>query len=202
MHCRRERGDILGGGDRDHVDRTPPLPKAAEDVDAGHVRQVDVEQDEVRLEPGREVEGLVAGPGDANDLEATDLLGVEAMQVGDPEVVVDDECPDHRALAGARRPASAPAPAAPGDGCPGPAAERGSLTLKSAPPSFRIAISPPWRLTTCWTRARPSPRIGWEPGSFVVKPSSKIRSTLAGATPGPESPTRMSTPPSLTPPAP
>lgn len=73
-------------------------------------------------------------------------------------------------------------------GCVGPA-RTGSTIRKAAPPPGRSATPrvPPWALTIPWQMLRPSPVPS--PAGLVVKKGSKIRSAMAGATPGPLSAT-------------
>src|SRR6266511_152257 len=152
------------------------LAQPAQDLEAAHVRQVDVEQDEIGLQSGHEVERFHSGVRLADDAEAHDTLDVRAVHGRRHVVVVDDERADHRAPASTR--------------------ERwcGRKAVKTAPPSFSTLIVPSRRRSTCVTGASPRPRRPVRVATFVVKPSWKISSTASGSMPGPESCTRTSTP--------
>src|SRR5207253_3183959 len=69
----------------------------------------------------------------------------------------------------------------------------GSRTTKVAPFPGALCswISPPWRATSEWAMASPSP-VPW-PTAFVVKKGSKTRSHSSGAMPGPLSLTSTNT---------
>jgi lysyl-tRNA synthetase class 2 len=81
----------LGGG-REHDDVTA---QPGHDGGPRRVQEVLVQQHEVGPQPPGELDGLGGGVGDARDLEVRDPAGVPRVEVGDPEVVVDDEHPDH-----------------------------------------------------------------------------------------------------------
>ena len=57
--------------------------------------QVHVEQDQLRLQLAGRRQRLGAGAGDADRAKAVDLLDEPAVDLGDHEVVVDDEHVTH-----------------------------------------------------------------------------------------------------------
>ena len=73
-------------------DRRPQPPQ---DLQAGHVRQVDVEQDEVRVQPVDLRERLRAGGRRPDHLEAVERRHEPGVHLRDHEVVVDDQDADH-----------------------------------------------------------------------------------------------------------
>ena len=79
-----------------------PTPVAAgsqllQHFQARHVRQVHVEQDQLRPQFAGRRQRLGAGAGHADRAEAVDLFDEPAVDLGDHEVVVDDEHVTHRA---------------------------------------------------------------------------------------------------------
>src|SRR6266511_1802035 len=89
---------VLGRRDRDHVHRRRArLAKRAQDFEPADVGQVDVEEDEVRLEAPRELDRLPAGVSFADDLEAVHALDIRPVHRGGHVIVVHDERSDHRA---------------------------------------------------------------------------------------------------------
>ena len=145
--------DIAGGGDGDHVDRWMILlAKTLQHLESAHVWKVDVQQRKVRSELIDRVQCALAGMHASGDLEAGHPLHVRRVQVGDPEVVIDDQGADQ---------------------C-GEATFSGMRTVKRAPPSLTTLTDPPWRSATCRTSARPKPRRFLPGPSLVLKPSWKI----------------------------
>src|SRR5437762_1242778 len=122
------------------------------DLEPAHVWKVDVQQRKVRSELIDRVQCAVAGMHASGDLEAGHPLHVRRVQVGDPEVVIDDQGADQ---------------------C-GEATFSGMRTVKRAPPSLTTLTDPPWRSATCRTSARPKPRRFLPGPSLVLKPSWKI----------------------------
>ncbi|GIH63595.1 hypothetical protein Msi02_44120 [Microbispora siamensis] len=81
-----------GGGEHDHMPA-----EVRDDRGAWRVRKVLVEQHEVGSQPPGERDGLGGGVGDARHLEPRHPPDIARVEVGDAEVVVDDENPDHGA---------------------------------------------------------------------------------------------------------
>src|SRR5438132_1736077 len=175
LHRGPQRVDVLCGRDGDYVDRRLMGAKSPDHVQAGYVRQIDVQQHELRLQPVDEEQCLGAGVRFADHAEAGYALGVRPMDGRGHEVVVDDEDVEHVAATWRSR-------------C-------GRNAVKTAPPSFSTRTQPPRRRFTVWlTSARPRPRRPVPAATFVVKPSRKMTSISAGSMPGPVSRTRTSTP--------
>ena len=96
VHRRAQRLDIFRRCDRDDVDlRLRALAQLAHDLQATHVRQVDVEQDEIRPKSLDGGQGIHSGMRLADDLEAGHALDERTVNARDHEVVVDDEDTDH-----------------------------------------------------------------------------------------------------------
>src|SRR5262249_54193582 len=134
-----------------------------------YVRQVEVQQQQVRPQAVHLIQGLAARVGLADQGEAWQALDVGAVQVGNPEVVIDHERPDHFATA----------------------TRSGSLAVNTAPCSPATVTSPPLRRAASRASARPIPRRRLPVLALVLNPSTKTRSRSATGTPGPESCTRI-----------
>src|SRR5258708_9327863 len=100
-------------------------------LQAGQVRQVDVQQHQVRPQPVDALECLSSGVGSPCDREAGYSLDVGAMEVRDPVVVVHDQAADHLTAV----------------------TFSGSRTLNSTPPELSTLTSPPRRWVTWPTSA-------------------------------------------------
>src|SRR5829696_1236195 len=176
LHRGPQRLHVLRSRDGDHVDGFVGLPKPPDHLEAAHVGQVDVEQEQVGPQAVDGAQGLGPCVPLPNRLEPRHPLDVGTVDRGRHEVVVDDEGADH-------------------DGAPLRAGSWGRNAVKRAPPSFSTSTQPPSRRRTVWlTSASPSPRRPVPVATFVVKPSRKISSTSHGPTPGPESCTCTRTP--------
>ena len=119
---------------------------------------------------------LGAGAGDADRAEAVDLVDEAAVDLGDHEVVVDDQHVTHGRPADWRRLRQPHH---------GTARRRSGASLTSTVP-------PCWAVTSR-TSARPMPRPPGTSG-FEVTPRAKIASRRCSGTPGPESVTEIVNP--------
>src|SRR5262249_58368977 len=120
-----------------------------------------VQQKQVGPQPVHLIQGLGARVSLAGQGEAWQALDVGAVQVGNPEVVIDDERPDHFAT-GTRN---------------------GSLAVNTTPCSPATVTSPPLRRATSPASARPLPRRPPPVPAFVLKPSTEDRPPSAIAAP-------------------
>ena len=111
----------------------------AQDLEARAIRQVDVEEDEVRPIAQGALERFARRVRDTDHGERLKPLDEAAVDLGDAEIVLDDEGPD--------RPR--------GDGTHVRAA--GMSAVKTAPPSLAARTQPPRRWATCRTSASPMP---------------------------------------------
>jgi len=91
MHCGAQRVDVLCRGYSHEVDlRALPLAEPAHHIQPTHVRQVDVEQDEIRAQRLHRGERIHSRVRFADDRETRDAFDERAMDARDHEVVVDD----------------------------------------------------------------------------------------------------------------
>ena len=136
-----ERLDVIRRCDRDDVHGRPARRvELPEDLEAGTVGEVDVEQHQIRaliLRPG---ERITRGMGDADDQERWQALDEPAVDLRDAEIVLDDQRADR---SGGRRRAHV--------------AAVGIIAVNTAPPSFATRTQPPRRWATWRTRASPIP---------------------------------------------
>ena len=131
-----KRVDVLVRGDRDHVDvMTTRGVQRAEHLEPRAVGEINVEQHEIRPALLGETKRLERGVCLRHDGEALESLDVCAMDLGDAEVVLDDQNADHR----------------------GTAASDGRSAVNTAPPSLFTRSHPPRRCATWRASARPSP---------------------------------------------
>src|SRR6202521_1692868 len=147
------------------------LAQLLQHLQAGDVRQVDVEQHQLRPQRVDGMQRFGAGVGSPGDRETTHALDIGAVEVGHPVVVVDDEGADHAVAV----------------------TFSGMRTVNNAPPSLTTVTSPPLRRATWRTRARPNPRRLRPGPDFVLNPSWKIWPSRLSGTPAPESWTVITT---------
>ena len=83
-------------GDHDDPDPVAIGPQPLQHLQTRHVRQVDIEQDQVGAEFMRGDQRLAAGARHSDDSVAVHPLDEAAVDLGDHEVVVDDQHVTHR----------------------------------------------------------------------------------------------------------
>src|SRR6266536_1226241 len=162
---------VAGGGDRDHVDRRVViLPEPAQHLQARHVGQVEVEQRQVGPQLENLLQGFAAAGSRAHHRETRHSRHVRLVQLGDPEVVLDHQGPNHGRVGTCS----------------------GSRAVKTAPAPRWLAtsISPAWLRAISRARANPIPRRRPPVLDLVLNPSSKPRLRSVLGTPAPESWTR------------
>lgn len=139
---------IVSRADHDHVALDSGGPHLVDEVEAEHVRQIEVQQDQIGHQPPRGGQCLGARVHDAHGLEVLDPVDERGMDPGDPEVVVDHQDPCHAEVAlGRADPLRA---------------SLGVIVIHAtnAAPWLvcRISTSPPRRRQISLVRARPMPR--------------------------------------------
>ncbi len=133
---------LAGRADHHDVAVVPGGAQPGNDVEPEQVRQVQVEQDQVGPERVDGRDGLLAGAGDADDVEGLDALDEGAVHPGHHEVVVDHQNADRPGRAG---PTTAPAGTGHA-GCSGPTgctgrAGRAPRTARPLRAAHRLAPS-------------------------------------------------------------
>lgn len=91
--------------EHEHVDAGSLPGEDPRGVDSGHVRHGHVHEDDVRVQPRREVEGIPTVGGLPDDRDPAGLTEQVDQRSTDTRMIVDDENPDRR---GCGRPALAP----------------------------------------------------------------------------------------------
>ncbi len=173
---------------RDHVRVVPGRPQRPRQLQPVHVRQMQIQQQQVHRYPFQRAPRLRPGVDLADGHETRHPADVHDMRVRRHRVVLHDQhangVPVHRHASppGTGADSTAVRSAAVGFS----AVRSGNRTSNSAPPAsaFRTDSVPSCRATACRTSARPSPRPFAPPG-FVEKPRWKTSSACAGSTPRP-----------------
>src|SRR5690348_3601608 len=104
VHCAELDGGadavaVTGGGDHDDVGGRGQSSDSPEQIQAVLVRQIQVEQHEIRLQFSYRRFRFCRRVRLPHDAEVGYALDVRSIDVCDPEVVVDDECADHLTVA-------------------------------------------------------------------------------------------------------
>src|SRR5664280_522542 len=188
-----------------HDDRhAGPAAQLADDREAIHVRQPEVEDDDVRRLRGRGGERLGAGAGSGHRVLAG--VQVHSQRPQDLRFVVDDQYAAHRRRpsAGAVSECDGPAPSTSagtsgnsgnsGSGCVGCGAAGSDTTIVKPPPGVSSGCKAPFIAST-------SPRDSASPSPTPVELSrspsrwngANTRSRFSAGMPGPRSATRNST---------
>src|SRR5437016_201430 len=194
LHGRADAVGVLGRGDDDDVHRRVPFPaQPGRQLQAVLVRQVQVQQQQVRVQPVHRCDGFGRRMRLGDRLEALDFIHVGGMDAGHAEIVIDGHHADHGKTGAFPCEASASV----ASGAPGPVlgstpTQLGSTAVKTAPVSWPTLTIPPRPSATFRTSASPSPRRAPVAEVFVVTPSMKMASRILRGTPRPESRTRIS----------
>ena len=164
-HRAPDRVELPGRGDHEDIHRPPAPAQPLQDVQAGHVRQMNVQQHQLRAQLRGQIDALLPGVGHGHDVESAACQQEPVMDPGHCYVIVNDE-----GAYGAHCFCSS-------------ASFVLSTTEKQAPPNAdeETAARPPRRRATRWTRASPNPRLLIPSASLLVTPGSN---TLARSAPG------------------
>src|SRR5205085_3549552 len=103
-----QRVHVFGRGDDDGIHFGSAVAELLQHFEPAHVGQIDVENEQVRLEAFHDLESLATGVGHADDFKAWHAFGVRAVHCCHEEIVVDDDSMDaiHSATISIGRPAS------------------------------------------------------------------------------------------------
>ena len=90
-----DRVEFTGRGDHDDPDTLTGGAQSLQHIQSGHVRQVHIQQDQLRMVIAHRVQRLAPGAGHPDDTETVDAFDEAPVDLGDHEVVVDDENVTH-----------------------------------------------------------------------------------------------------------